>query len=276
VSSRKTAAGTWSTPLQEVGLGSDFGLVDLASDRHGNLTAIGFTSNGPTSYIYASSKQSGGNWSTTSSLSDPTGEVRDVQLSVDQNGNAVAIWQWSTNSFTPVLYVQSSTMPSGESWSTALNLSAQSGYDLIPTLNTGASGNLLVSWNFVDYPIYLVQYTAMNWNYTLSYLTNSGSGTAPTQQVGAGSSAIIVASGSTLTRSGYTFAGWNTRADGSGTAYAAGSSILLAADTTLYAQWSPALANTGGATNLTPAAIAGAAFLFGAVILIALRRRARR
>lgn len=275
VSSRKTAAGTWSSPAQEAGLGNDFGLADLASDRHGNLTAIGFTSNA-TSYIYASTKQSGGNWSTTTSLSDPTGEVRSVQLSVNQNGDAVVVWQWSTSSFPPLSFVQSSTMPYGESWSTALNLSAQSGNDLIPALNMGAAGDVLVSWNFVDYPNYFVQYSAMNWNYTLSYFANSGLGTTPTQQVGAGGAAINVASGSALTRSGYTFSGWNTRADGTGTAYAAGSSISLSADTALYAQWTPALAATGSAAVIPEAALGGLAVLCGAGILLALRRRTLR
>ncbi len=41
------------------------------------------------------------------------------------------------------------------------------------------------------------------------------------------------------TRSGYTFAGWNTIADGSGTSYQAGESIKMPAEgLTLYAQWS--------------------------------------
>ena len=163
-------------------------------------------------------------------------------------------------------FVQSSTMPYGESWSTALNLSAQSGNDLIPALNMGAAGDVLVSWNFVDYPNYFVQYSAMNWNYTLSYFANSGLGTAPTQQVGAGGAAINVASGSTLTRSGYTFSGWNTRADGTGTAYAAA----------LFAQWTPALAATGSATGIPEAALGGIAVLCGAGILLALRRRTLR
>lgn len=42
------------------------------------------------------------------------------------------------------------------------------------------------------------------------------------------------------TRDGYEFIGWNTSADGSGTAYAPGDQITLTADvTTLYAQWRP-------------------------------------
>ncbi len=38
-------------------------------------------------------------------------------------------------------------------------------------------------------------------------------------------------------RTGYTFNGWNTAANGSGTSYAAGGTFNIAASTTLYAQW---------------------------------------
>ena len=42
----------------------------------------------------------------------------------------------------------------------------------------------------------------------------------------------------TFTRTGYTFTGWNTAANGSGTAYAAGATFTMgAANVTLYAQW---------------------------------------
>ncbi|MEE1069892.1 MAG: DUF4832 domain-containing protein [Paludibacteraceae bacterium] len=37
----------------------------------------------------------------------------------------------------------------------------------------------------------------------------------------------------------YTFAGWNTAADGTGTSYAAGEAITITENTTLYAQWTP-------------------------------------
>ena len=38
-------------------------------------------------------------------------------------------------------------------------------------------------------------------------------------------------------RTGYNFAAWNTKADGTGTSYAAGSELSVNADITLYAQW---------------------------------------
>ncbi len=40
-----------------------------------------------------------------------------------------------------------------------------------------------------------------------------------------------------FTRSGYNFTGWNTSADGSGTAYSDGAAVELSGDVTLYAQW---------------------------------------
>jgi len=56
----------------------------------------------------------------------------------------------------------------------------------------------------------------------------------------AGASAVVQGNGGALNLAGYIFAGWNTAADGTGTAYAAGALVTLAADTTLYAIWSSA------------------------------------
>ena len=40
-----------------------------------------------------------------------------------------------------------------------------------------------------------------------------------------------------FTKTGYNFAGWNTAANGSGTAYANSATYAFSADVTLYAQW---------------------------------------
>ncbi|HEY5110820.1 MAG TPA: InlB B-repeat-containing protein [Acidimicrobiales bacterium] len=45
--------------------------------------------------------------------------------------------------------------------------------------------------------------------------------------------------GAGLSNSGFTFKGWNTAADGTGISYAAGSSFVLNANQTFYAQWTP-------------------------------------
>ena len=75
--------------------------------------------------------------------------------------------------------------------------------------------------------------------YTITYLGNGyTSGSAPSPTVGLGSVALATNSGA-LGKTGYTFGGWNTTADGSGTPYAVGSNYTLLADITLYAVWHP-------------------------------------
>ncbi|MEK6648116.1 MAG: InlB B-repeat-containing protein, partial [Actinomycetota bacterium] len=67
---------------------------------------------------------------------------------------------------------------------------------------------------------------------------NTG-GSVPNPTVGSGSATLASNSGS-LVKSGSTFGGWNTKANGLGVPYAVGSSYNLMADVTLYAVWTPA------------------------------------
>jgi len=74
-------------------------------------------------------------------------------------------------------------------------------------------------------------------SYTITYATNSSDGgTAPANTTGNGSVTLRTNSGN-LTRSGYTFGGWNTATGCSGTNYAAGASFNLTSSVTLYPCW---------------------------------------
>jgi uncharacterized repeat protein (TIGR02543 family) len=89
--------------------------------------------------------------------------------------------------------------------------------------------------------------------YTLTYDGNTNSaGTVPSAVTGilSGASVTVTAVG-TLVKTDYAFAGWNTAADGSGTAYAAGSNITISANTTLYAQWTPTYSLTYNGNSST-------------------------
>ena len=73
--------------------------------------------------------------------------------------------------------------------------------------------------------------------YSISYNANGGSG-APSSHIKLyGSTATL--SSTVPTKTGYTFSGWNTNADGTGTSYAKGASYTGNANVTLYAQWTP-------------------------------------
>ncbi|MFP4330513.1 MAG: InlB B-repeat-containing protein, partial [Spirochaetaceae bacterium] len=76
--------------------------------------------------------------------------------------------------------------------------------------------------------------------YTVTYDANGReSGTAPDDQTKIeGEDLTLAGNSGDLTRSGYTFAGWNSADDGTGTSYAEGATYGADADVTLYAQWS--------------------------------------
>jgi uncharacterized repeat protein (TIGR02543 family) len=78
-------------------------------------------------------------------------------------------------------------------------------------------------------------------NYVITYDSNTAtSGSVPgrTLVASAGSAATLATNSGTLAKTNYTFGGWNTAANGSGTTYAVGATTFTpTADTTLYAQW---------------------------------------
>jgi uncharacterized repeat protein (TIGR02543 family) len=84
--------------------------------------------------------------------------------------------------------------------------------------------------------------------YTIAYSANSAtSGTAPANQTKTyGTSLTLQSNSGSLARTGYSFAGWNTASDGSGTTYAASASLTTdlrttTGTTTLYAKWNAAI-----------------------------------
>lgn len=93
-------------------------------------------------------------------------------------------------------------------------------------------------------------------HYTVSFNANGGSG-APSAQTKWYDETLVLSS-TKPTRTGYTFNGWNTKSDGSGTNYASGGNYTGNAALTLYAKWTPITYTityksnyTGGAADQT-------------------------
>ncbi|MBQ1998774.1 MAG: InlB B-repeat-containing protein, partial [Spirochaetales bacterium] len=80
-------------------------------------------------------------------------------------------------------------------------------------------------------------------NISITFNSNGGTGNMAEQSFTVGVSQKL--SANTFTRSGYTFVGWNTRADGSGINYADKQSLTLTEEVplTLYAQWEQIVTN---------------------------------
>ncbi|SFE68557.1 Listeria/Bacterioides repeat-containing protein [Paenibacillus algorifonticola] len=147
-----------------------------------------------------------------------TGGTVPVDSSTYENGTAVTVLGKGT-------LVRTSYTFAG--WNTAANGSGTN-YAAGATLTMGAANvTLYAQWTLTP-------------TYTVTYNGNSSTGgTVPVDSSAYenGASATVLGKG-TLVRAGYTFAGWNTAANGSGTSYAAGATLTMGtANVTLYAQW---------------------------------------
>ena len=71
--------------------------------------------------------------------------------------------------------------------------------------------------------------------YTVTFNANNGTNNSTTQ--GMPDSIAMKLNKNTFTKTGYTFTGWNTKADGTGTPYTDEQSVSLSNNLTLYAQW---------------------------------------
>lgn len=82
--------------------------------------------------------------------------------------------------------------------------------------------------------------------YTVTYNANGGTGTMtdPNSPYAAGATVTVL--NNTFSRSNYTFTGWNTAANGSGTAYANEATFAISGSVILYAQWSYSGGSGGG------------------------------
>lgn len=98
------------------------------------------------------------------------------------------------------------------------------------TIKQGSSGN----------KAFYAKWTANK--YTIVYNRNGGTGTAIANQTGREYDKTYTLAKNTYKRTGYTFVGWNTKADGSGTTYKNGASVKNlttknGGKVTLYATW---------------------------------------
>ena len=83
--------------------------------------------------------------------------------------------------------------------------------------------------------IYDNLYSELSSKISVTFDANSGTGTMLPQVTAIGTQQLLKPN--TFTKDGYTFIGWNTVANGSGTNYSDEASFIATGNITLYAQW---------------------------------------
>lgn len=249
------AAGT-SSPVSEtisVGAYTYYFYVRSSSQNLGNTTTAGNATAGtfgPWSSAYSY---------TVSNLTTPTitgvtssGPGANVSVTVSGGGPTYQIY-WSASN----AGVGTTVTPDGTSGTSTI--SDSTGPGLAGTWYMYARSARTTSTYGSTYStapsVYISSWTSaysftVTATRTLSFDANGGT-SAPSSQTGtdSGSGATITITSSTPSRSGYTFAGWNTNSSGTGTNYSSGGSITITSDTTLYAKWT--------VNNLTAPSITG-------------------
>lgn len=160
----------------------------------------------------------------------------------------VQVWGTSkaSSNVTPKIYIGENLIGEGTAYTT--QNASSGGTEYSASNNNNYSGEIKVEISrpsAVKGAIYfnklIVTYEdAAGSKYTVTYDGNeASSGSVPTDATEYEKDATVTVLGNTgnLAKVGYTFDGWNTKADATGTDYAAGSTFAILQNTTLYAKW---------------------------------------
>jgi len=200
-----------------------------------------------------------GGWNTNTS---GTGTDYNVGASYTPTGNITLYAKWNCT-VTFNANNGSGTVPSVQIVSAGSSITLPDGSGLTRSgyifdgwnTNTGGTGtNYNAGASYT--PIGNITLYARWINYTVTFSANSGSGTIPTPQIVNPGSSITLPDGSGLTRTGYTFGGWNTNSSGTGTNYNAGESYTPTGNITLYVKWNTVYTvtfNINGGSGTVPA-----------------------
>ncbi|TWI62665.1 putative repeat protein (TIGR02543 family) [Desulfobotulus alkaliphilus] len=243
-----TVSATFSLNTYTVtGTAGTGGGIDPASQTvtHGQTTT--FTVTPDTGYAIASVSGCGGSLSGSTYTTGAVTGACTVSATFSLNTYTVAGTAGTGGGIDPA----SQTVTHGQT--TTFTVTPNTGYAIASVSGCGGSlsGNTYTTGAVTE--ACTVSATFSLNTYTVTYNANSAtSGTAPdTQTKTHGQNLTLATNSGNLARTGYTFAGWNTAADGSGTDYGEGATYTENAPLSLYVRWMhPPAVTTQAATNI--------------------------
>jgi hypothetical protein len=159
-SATKIISMSWSSPTT---LSSSGDSPQIAISDDGTVAAVWHSVNAVTSVdnILSATKTLTGSWSASSTVSNPALHSVKPQVALDTSGNALAVWNTYELVDSQYLNVilQSSTLPSGGSWSSPIDISLAGTMDpakLITKVVFTGTGYAIVVWTTADEAIFNV------------------------------------------------------------------------------------------------------------------------
>jgi uncharacterized repeat protein (TIGR02543 family) len=179
---------------------------------------------------------------------DATG-TSNVTLTMNENKSVTATFTLKSYTITASAEANGAISPSGavgvnHGADQAFTITADANYHIADVVVDGSSVGAVGTYTFTNVTAdHTISATFAIDTYTVTYSGNgSTSGTVPTGPVDYDYEATVTVLDNTgnLVKTGWTFAGWNTQANGEGTDRAEGSTFTMgSSNVTLYAQWTP-------------------------------------
>jgi Divergent InlB B-repeat domain len=145
-SSRRPVGGTWSAPALLESSDIDFIEAELAVDA-ATGRAMAVWRGATVQEVYARPADAAGVWGATTGINGAGNNVLDLQVGIDANGNAVAVWS-QTPSGSTITSVWSNRYSTASGWGSALRVAvaANDAQDLDPSLSVSAGGRAFLVW----------------------------------------------------------------------------------------------------------------------------------
>ncbi len=177
-------------------------------------------------------------WEGTFSTSGITGTITNIEIGANSGGTAKASVKVGNTDFTTGSNnaTQATFYKNTSNYTTATFTGNASGDIVVTTWDAGNSTKAFYL-NHIT-----VTYTSGPVTYSVTYNANEGTGDDLVDGGYASGTLVTVKANEgtgnpNFTKTGYEFNKWNTKADGTGTEYTAGSTFNISSNTNLYAQW---------------------------------------
>jgi len=248
------------------GISQTAGTINWTSTNQASFSSTGtFSGTGTTgTSISKTGLTAGTNYTGTVTVTSSTGDTASANYSLTTTASVQYTITWNANGGDAVS-PSSTTVTAGSSVTTPTP--TRTGYTFSNWRNP-VSGDLMYTYGAgitftptESFTLYAI-WTKNTYSVTYSGNGNTG-GTAPSSQTKTyGDDLTLRTNSGSLTKSGSTFAGWNTNTDGTGTDYAVSATYSTNAELSLYAKWTenpPAtptvdscIQQTGGRTGSSP------------------------